>query len=860
MAKQRGIAVFVAIVVIAGGSLASALVYDGFADLKSAEIRRTIAAKNAAKNARRALFNYMLSRPARPFNIARPGGAAIFPRLLMLPCPDNIGDHDLDGTQDPHCGANGRSRRNITNGILDSGSRFGRLPYRQKFPDPEENLIPENEINDGLAGDFDGGGMLWYAVAQNFAPATNGAPLNMHRLDAQTEGWLQVAYFVPARTSLLLTVNSRVAAVVLAPGKTGQGRKAEETLATLSLNVGDVNASAYFESAGGESNADANGVFVQMPQPSAAGAATTTTVEFDDQIDFIGMSDLLNPDGNFMRNYLAAAGIGAVHNAPAARSPLAEIYRAFVDWKNVFGFYPIPAANTAQHINNRARHCAAHHLTADATVKIAGVTLLSPTAANVARPGGTGMATITLQNDSGFLTAFPATATVAIVSAVVADNTTTINGTITLARYARITLTAGASVIIDSAALISGNVLPPGADAILAGNTDAIVANGAPLSSQRMTGGWLPEHHRTTMRIARDGAQLPLLTETKTGFLSDATITSAVNTISISSQDQLFLQSSVRIEEDFPQLTFLYDNAILVTNGITTTLQQSDNYKPDVESFTRRNFAVILLADIPRPSITIFAPQIIYPWREQTDPRKTDSRDNLHPYPPCFDSRGLSRNARTFIEDQNIFYAVSPNCRDGGACGGGITVSVAAGARFAAPSPITVTNSFTVTIAAATIQINQGTAATIARNGVPLSGLTLANEFAVSLGADAAAVLPADFVFQHGETIVVPAGATVSAGGQTHIDAEAVMIYSPAPLFATRCITGMTVGINPYISTTGITLANQGGGGADLTDLCQWLDDDENANGDALFHLQLPTPDLQTNDYFLFFGGQTIVQ
>lgn len=851
MTGQRGVAIFVFIVAVVGGSLSGALVYEGFAGLQSAEDRRAAAAQTATQNARAALLNYMLARTTRPFNIARPGGAAILPRLLMLPCPDNVGDHNLDGTQDPTCGADGDD---ITNGVLSSGARFGRLPYRQKFSGGED------EINDGLAGDFSGGGgMLWYAVAQNFAPAVanpnGGAPLNLHRLDAREEGWLSLAHSEPARSSVLLTLNSRVAAVALAPGKFRQGRKADAVLATMSLNLGDISASAYFESAGGESNADANGVFVRMSRPAA---------EFDDELDFIAMHDLLNPDGNFMRNYLAAAGVGPTHNAPAADSPLAEIRRAFSDWKNFFGFYPIPAANANAHIDGRRRHCAAHHIAAGgATVTIADITLLSPAAANVLTLTGNSTtitaATATLQNETGFLIASPATVTLPSVSAVVADNTVFINGSLTLARYARITLSAGTSVVVATAALISGNVLPPGAGAVLSGETNAFVAGGAPLSPRQTTEGWLPEHHRTTVTIARDGARLSLLTATRAGFLGEAVLTSAARTISVSSQDRLFLRSSLHIEKDFSQLTFLYDDALLISDGAATTLSATENYKPDADSFARRRFVVALLSDIPRASITIFAPQIVYPWRDN-ETRAGVSRDNLHPYPPCFDSRALSRRARTFMEDQNIFYAISPDCMDGGACDGGITISVAEGVSFAAPSPTTLTNSFTATIHSAAIQVNDGApSAVMISNITHIGTLTIGNEFVIPLGASAAAVMPEDFVFRQNEQIVVPAAATIFAGTQTRINAEAVMIYSPAPLRATGCVSGMPP---PNVFTVNITAARatQGGGGADLTNFCQWLDDDENADGDFVFQLRRPSADAQTNDYFLFFGGQVLTQ
>ena len=840
--RRRGVVAVIFVVVFVGGGITGGAVYERLSAIRGAEDERAAAARQAAGDARRTLADYMLFRSARPFNIARPGGSAIAPRLLMLPCPDNVeGDNNLDGTQDATCGADSGSKNNITNGVLASGARFGRLPNRQKH----STAVGESEISDGLGGEFrGGGGALWYALSQHFAPSRDGAPLNLHRLDSRGDKWLSVVRFAPGRTPPLLTVNARAAAVVLAPGRSIAGRPQEEFVATASLDLSGVPASLYFESAGGESNADANGVFVRAPPAR----------EFDDYSDYIGMNEMLDADGRFMRDYLVFAGVGAAHNAPAAASPLAEIYAALAEWKNFFGFYPPPAANIAAHLEERRRHCAESRTAESARVSVSELALSAAAETMLSAPSATGTIAATLQADAGFLTAHSATATLVLpLSAVVGDAAEIIAGQITVAPRARLTLFAGTTIFADAALLErvgSSFALPPGATVSLAA-AEVFVAKQTPLSFAGMQSGWLPEHHRTTTIIARDGARLKIQAPTAAGFLGGATLTSAAATsVFVSSKARLILEGGIKIEKDFAHLKFLYEDAILHSDNATTTLRQAEQYKPLPSSFARRNFVALLFADLPRGGLTTHAPKVLYPWR---DNETTDnvSRDNLHPYPPCFDSRGMTRRARTFIEDHNIYYAVAPGCGDGGACGGaGITVSVAAGAQFAAPLPFTLAHSYTATLRGGEeVAIDRGKAE---------RDLRIDGEFSLPLGAPpAAARLTAGFVFKSGEAIVVPAGAVVSAGSRTQIeDARALLIYSPAPLANTRCLRGMPA---PYIAA-GATLAAQGGSGADLTTLCQWLDDDENADGDLSFVIRPSAENARVNDYFMLFGGRVVMQ
>ena len=336
--KRRGVVLIIFVVLVIGGGITGELVYERILHLEKNAI--TAQSDNILAAARRSLLTYMLLRSERPFNIARPIGRAIMPRMLMLPCPDNLGDNDLNGTQDPACGADGASSNDMTNGVLDSGSRFGRLPYRSDFP-PDG----ENEISDGLGLQFrDGyGNNLWYALSKNVAPFDHGAPLNFHRLGAVSDNWLTVINLMPGEddNDIRVTVNNQVVAVVLAPGKSDSGRLSESFLSTASLAHGDIDVEQYFNSYDGESNADANGIFIRA---------------FGDEYDnfiHINFSELAMSDGRFMNSYTGLVGITQTHNAPAAGSPLGEIRAAIGAWKDFFGYYPPPAANITTHINGQ---------------------------------------------------------------------------------------------------------------------------------------------------------------------------------------------------------------------------------------------------------------------------------------------------------------------------------------------------------------------------------------------------------------------------------------------------------------------------------------------------------------------------
>lgn len=824
--------------------LTGSLVYDSFLHFES--ITSTLALKNrlAVKSARDSLIAYMLLRDDKPFNIARPGGVPIMPRLLMLPCPDNLGDHNLDGSQDATCGANG-APGDMVRGILNSGSRFGRLPYKTNTT---PQTASEREINDGLGADFHDayGHRLWYAVSQNMVPATNNAPLNLHRLAVITDNWLSVGGAVPtAQVTNGLTVtgyqlrthSKRVAAIVLAPGKNKAGRRAEAVIVTTLLNHGDISAAAYFESLAGQSNADTDGAFVQSPP----------LPDFDDPLAYIDMGQLLLPHGRFIKNYSRIVGVSNTHNAPRPHSPLAEVRQALATWKDFFGFYPLPAANNSDHVHTRFRHCAVFRTTAPINGRLAAAQpLLLPAAITVATPTAGGIATVSLQANSGFLTAQSAS----------------LNATTTLSRYARLTLAAGTPLLVDSALLqsiITAHILPAGSTVTTAGAANISLAASVLLMPPGIQNGWLPEHYRTTMIIGNDGTRLNLSAPTAAGFLSPAVLTAAFSTITVGTKDRLVLAApgALKIEEDFAQLKFLYQTAVLNYAGGGRQTFAANGYHPTPKTYLQRQFVALLLSDIIRNNGNINAPAVVYPWRKKTPNKPAVTRDNLHPYPPCFDARRLPRSTRAFIENQNMHYAVAPACHYGDPAncgsGGGITLTLTANTTIALAKSFTLTHSYTATLNAG----GRKRLITL-HNGAASHNLTLPQHTLMPVIGTNHTVhikLPAGFVFTGGATVTVAAGSEVSGGGYLD-DIEALLIYSPAPLLNVACINNMPA---PY-TAAGHTVAAQGNDNAELTNKCEWLDDDENADGDLLYVLRGNAARAPpTNDFFMVFGGRLVV-
>ena len=811
---------------LVGVGLTPALLYDAPERLKQLKSKQILQDRIALRDARRALMQYMLLRSQQPFNIARRIGAPIEPRLLMLPCPDNLGDSILDGLQDATCNANIRSASDITRGVLEGGSRFGRLPHGFDV------LPTEREVNEGLGSDFrnHNGDRFWYALSRHLAPSTPGNrhALNLHRLSTLDDGWLKVA-----RTATTLTIASRTAAVVIAPGKIQPGRPAEENIFKVSLSLSEVNPSLYFESA---DNADSDGIFSDK--------------EGGYPVANIRLEELLAPESNFMDSYKTAAGAGATHNAPLQDSPLAEIREAILHWKDFFGYYPSPATNVSVHLHRHSRHCNILRSDVAHNNAIGGGELILPAAIIAAMPLPTtlAIASLSLTADAGFLTA----------QAMVMSLSTTI---ITLARYSRFTLTAGTPLLANTAilqSLTSGYEISAGATVSIAVATINIAVE-TPLFSAGIQIGWLPEHSRTTMTVSPDNRIIFLGTPTESGFLGGGKIMSTIGTVTLSSRDVL-LMKRVKIENDYGSVKLFYIGTNLRrADGTIVPLRAADNYHPGSSTYDRRNFVVRLLSDaVYGSATTITAPKIIYPWQD-TNSRHIIRRDNLHPYPPCLDSRSFSRSARTFIANQPMHYAVAPGCghSDPQRCGsGGITVSLNPGAQISFAESFSLSNTYTVTLPNFAIRLTGNATITI-QNGIARSNgnISLTRPLQIPLG-ESAAIFPANYSFDNGTLVQIPAQATIVGGGRSRVEnAEAVLIYSPGPLPHAGCAAGM-----PSLGLT-LAVATQGKIGGDLTNFCEWLDDDENADGDLHYIARAPSLELrQSNDFLMFFGGRMVLE
>ena len=819
---------------LVGVGLTPALLYDAPERLRQLKSKQILQDRIALRDARRALMQYMLLRSQQPFNIARIGGSPIEPRLLMLPCPDNLGDSILDGLQDAAC-SDIRLVRGITNGVLRGGSRFGRLPHGFSV------LQSEREVNEGLGSDFRNhkGDRFWYALSRHLAPSTPGNrhALNLHRLSTLDDGWLKVA-----RTATTLTIASRTAAVVIAPGKIQPGRPAEEIIFKVSLSLSEVNPSLYFESA---DNADSDGIFSDK--------------EGGYPVANIRLEELLAPESNFMDSYKTAAGAGATHNVPLQDSPLAEIREAIIHWKDFFGYYPSPAANVSAHLHRHSRHCNILRSDVAHNNAIGGGELILPAAIIAAMPLPTtlAVASLSLTADAGFLTA----------QAMVMSLST---ATITLARYSRFTLTAGTPLLANTAilqSLTSGYEISAGATVSIVVATISIAVE-TPLFSDGIQVGWFPEHSRVSMTVSNDNRKITLKTLTEAGFLGGGEIVStATVTHTLSSRDVLLLSKAVKIENDYASVKLFYVNATVRTeSGARVRLQESKDYHPSGDTYDRRDFVVRLLSDAfyasgsptLRITTTILAPKIIYPWRD-TNSSTLALRDNLHSYPPCLDSKHFSRSARTFIANQPMHYAVAPGCghSDPQRCGnGGITVSLNPGAQISFAESFSLSNSYTLTLPNFAIRLTGNATITI-QNGIARSNgnISLTRPLQIPLG-ESAAIFPANYFFANGISVQIPAQATIVGGGHSRIEnAEAVLIYSPGPLPHAGCAAGM--------SSLGLTLAvaTQGKIGGNLTNFCEWLDDDENADGDLHYIARAPSLELrQSNDFLMFFGGRMVLE
>ena len=822
--RQRGAALFIFIVIIIGGVLTGALLSDKLLNIFLIKKQQ----EQSVLQARESLINYMLLRAGQPLNIPHAINQEIFPRLLMLPCPDNLGGEDsdniLDGSQDPTCSAVG-SANNKVNGILGSGSRFGRLPWRFNFS------AGTTVGGDGLGRDFQdaNGNRLWYAVSRKLAPAKNAAPLNFHYLAANDDDWLQM---IVVNNIVTVTV-SKVAAVILSPGKHKRERLPEDTIVTISMQHNDlrVDSSLYFEKFAEKSNADKDGVFVQAPPNE----------DFDDTVAYINFDELLREDGDFMRRFKRVAGIGEWQNAPLDKRPLARLRDAVNNWKNVFGFYPAPAANITVNLTTHFRHCAVADSGIAISLSVTSLALLPPADLQIAASLAVGeMATLTISGGDFLITAPHAVS----------------GASLTIAAWATVSA-AVVEVVAPTAVLQTiGGGYQINAGVTVTVDGQIIIPPQTPINPGGLLSGWFPEHYKTVTTAGRDSIFLTIKASTKTGFWGKILLTSAASTITLAAEDSLIFSRGQRIklEEDYEDLT-AFDRAVIhYADGTIATL--ASDYKPVLSSYNKRHFVVLVHSDIVHKSYTVFAPAVLYPWRTSPSASK---RDNLHPWPPCFDARDLPRELQTFVADNPIHYAVAENCHYGGEpsrCGqNGITLSIAPGAVIALPSAFTLTHSFTAHFDGKSVEIS---------NGVAMADLTLARpaDLFIMNAAQTLAVmrLPFGFEFNH-QTVVIPAGIKMTGGEGARIDnIPALLIYSPAPLSRVACLGNAASGVmSNTVTVYGKVAANQIG--ENLTYLCQWLDHDENADLDGQYELPRPQPHLSPpNDYFILLGGRAILE
>lgn len=846
-----GYALIAVILVFVGGGISAALLTETLNTYKNEPQKREEQSSQATQDAKISLLNYLLLRTENSLGITEGAVKSVKPRLLMLPCPDNIGEENLDGTQDPTCGAKNKDGKKV-NHILNSGSRFGRLPWRvaSQVSDSKKGTRVSNSIHDGLGKDFlDGyGNRLWYALAKNMAPTKGkkGLPLNFHRLATMENNWLSI---VNERGQ---TLSAKTAAVILSPGRSiGETRKSEEALSSGKFkypnDVTGTNSALspekYFESVSvtGKvySNHNTDGVFVQALRSE----------KFNDVLSYIDLHEMMNPDGFFYNGYIKLAGVADAHNAPRNARPLANIRDALSAYRSMFGFYPTPAKNLTTHLNERQRHCATYDsgTTAQTATLPAGITLLAVAATAMSTTSILSTTTVALTTSAAFL---------------LADNAGF--ASFTLATYSRITLSAAVfSVAVSMTATSFGGLLPAGEEAVLVSAATASIPPKTPLAPAGHLFGWLPEHNAPFRRAnARDGNKITLLADTRAGFLSKALLITNSVTITVAAGDivTLLANTTIKFEEQFKDLKTPLSGELHPADGASTLLL---NALPTSPTYKQRQFVVRLLTDFNSGTISVLAPAVLYPWREKSDKGDADSRDNLHPYPPCFDSRNFyNRKFRTFIEDQPIFYTVADSCHYGGgreSCGrdGGLTVHIGAGAVVALPRPTTLTHSFTVT------SVFNGVATSVVVNdGIADKNLTMASRAEVALlaGGQTAALarFPVGSSFTVGAPVALPAGALITGVDNARLEnVEALLVYSPAPLSRVNCTMGMTMAAPMTVAPLTLTLSSQQTETANITPLCYWLDDWENIDGDGSYWMRPPVSRgaALRNDYFLLFGG-----
>ena len=301
--------------------------------------RQNKAATERRNDAEKALAQFS-SITASRYGVAQTGSGGVAP-MLFLPCPDNLGDKNLDGAADAPCGRDAGGD-NLTNGALASGSRFGRFPWRVRVT-AEGGGGSISRFDFGFGADLRDayGNRAWYAISKNIAShKSNAAPLyNFHHLHWRDKSrWLSL---YDARGLLA----DDVAAVVLFPGQPlgDQIRDPIYENAHAAISVA-VSAAAYFESTTARisadvwatiSNADNDGRFVVAP----------AAADFNDEIALLRLSEMTAPSSPHYDAYIGLVGAprDKTHNAPVAGSLLAGFAREVEDFYRAFRYYPHPA-------------------------------------------------------------------------------------------------------------------------------------------------------------------------------------------------------------------------------------------------------------------------------------------------------------------------------------------------------------------------------------------------------------------------------------------------------------------------------------------------------------------------------------
>ena len=929
-ARRRGFAlvVFTAAILAVGVSL-DPLVDDAKRHYEGWAERVAAADDGELFRAREMLEHYMHARAAdeQGWKI-RAGATPIEPRFLTLPCPDNMGDiGKLDGAQDPPCSTPGYKPP------LVSGSRFGRLPWKmgevENYSRDEEDI----HVEDGLGSDFKdaAGNRLWYAVSRNFTPVRSGMdshPLNLHYIANLTTGWLTVrngrrrrsfpGELLPESNSEWESQLSMVAAVIIAPGaaRDGQQRIEEDALADANLRTADrrVKADLYFERVkmlDGMTvrNYENDGEFV------AVSRAPWMRNQSNDILTFTTLDDLTNPAFPFMRGYKKQMGMSSAQNFLYEDSPLNDVRKGIEAYYDFFGFYPTPAAlKTEMNVTTRARHCAEWKIGEPTAATIpAGTPLLTPDATTMTIVTvSAGVSDVWLTNDTPFLMAerleFPLTIPPLSPSGVTLGdyslnnfNSYAVTVTLTLSRLTRITLTAGKSFSIPTP--LSGMEYTVLAGMTVFPSTSALITlpDDSPLAPEGALFGWFPEHSRTTMTMGNNNTRLTVQGNVYAGFIGGGAVltTDAHDRITIFSGDKLLYKSGdvFRPQDDVIRGYTITAASLRRADGAIESIDES---YPLREVHEKRGFAIFLTADAQRftrrtvggrrvtTTVTIPAPSVVYPWREKpTAGDRAITRDNLHPYPPCFDSRDvLVDSSRLFMEDQPMHYAVATDCHYGGEnCGGGngLNISVAAGVEFGLPSDYTVASDADYVMTLAIMPRASGTIGAIDRAAVTIvggvvDGIQLTDYVSVPTitlrksqwvladrAGDARGRMTLGFKLTVSATLTFPAETRFRSTVGVVVDkVRALLMYSPGPLHSAECVRDIASSFWTSVTVEGIskTVSDQHREGLDLRKPCNWLDLDENADGDENFAIPPPkreedAPDF--NDYFILFGGRVSV-